>query len=67
MRKFAETTRKKYQRICCPECGCSSKVVREVVKGVQHRICKNGHKFVYNYHLEYGEQKRYNWNVKLNS
>ena len=45
-------TRKKYERIRCPACNATSKVVLEGSQGWQDRICKNGHYFHYSYEVE---------------
>ena len=58
-----EKTRKKYQRITCPHCGTLSKVTKDI-DGIQIRICRNDHEFVYNYQVESAVQDRHNWNMK---
>ena len=53
-----ETSRKKHQKIRCPYCGATSKVVSVFDKTSQFRICKNNHNFVYDYDLEFLKQQR---------
>ena len=56
-----EHTRKKHQKVKCPYCGATSNVTSIFDKTSQFRKCKNGHDFVYDYHLEYINQDRTNY------
>lgn len=41
-----ELTRKKYQRVFCPICNATSKVV-DTFYYCENRVCRNGHTFSY--------------------
>jgi hypothetical protein len=57
-------TRQKHQRIRCPYCGETSRVVQEMGNGLQQRECKNGHMFGYSYLMQAVSQLSPNYKVK---
>lgn len=63
--KNQSRTRKKYERIRCPDCGSISKPLREYWGGHQVRKCRNGHKFTYNYTIQAMKQWKFNYKVKI--
>ena len=62
-------SRKKYERIRCPYCNATSRVIREFYgkknTGKQLRKCKNGHQFIYDYLIESIEQWKFTYKTKF--
>ncbi|HPB81638.1 MAG TPA: hypothetical protein PK200_06330 [Spirochaetota bacterium] len=57
--------RKKHQRIRCPRCNAMSRVMREFAGGLQFRMCRNGHFFVYDYLQEAALQQKTSYKLPL--
>jgi len=57
-------TRKKHERIRCPKCNAISKTDFELKGGLQYRICRNGHSFLYDYTIESIHHTRENWKIR---
>lgn len=56
-----EKTRKKYQKIRCPYCNSTSRIIKDFYNGCQTRRCKQGHIFNYDYGVQAISQKKNNW------
>jgi hypothetical protein len=58
-------TRKKYEKIKCPQCGSISKAEWTMIWGIQKRICHRGHVFYYAYILEAIQNWALNYRIKI--
>lgn len=58
-------TRNKYEKIKCPECNSTSKVIRPLLLGIEKRQCKQGHVFYYSYLHEAITNWALNYKIKF--